>query len=208
MGSGWPEGVHRSPRSHPRRPSGTRTRRGGHVTGANQSRDRRRLARRGGLGELCVRPDWSGASVPRCRARARPRARATCPAPRAPDVTAAAAAVPAPDVVVDAAAVLLLTPVSDYRGGVCSGRTVTIAPASVYTPRVAASSTHTLLLGRARARVSIAIIAVSLLLLFDYCPFDDPLPRHGPKDDDRHSFRSGPSTRCAHPLRLMKRRRP
>jgi len=74
-------------------------------------RSARRLARRGGLGELWARPDWSAASlypVPRVqpvprRGGGRRRRRRSAAA------------------------------VSDDRSGVCSERTVTIAPASTRT---------------------------------------------------------------------------
>jgi len=71
-------------------------------------RSARRLARRGGLGELCARPDWSAASlypVPRVQ-----------PVPRRDGRRRRSAAA-----------------VSDDRSGVCSERTVTIAPASTRT---------------------------------------------------------------------------
>lgn len=86
-------------------------------------RSARRLARRGGLDELWARPDWSAASlypVPRVQPVPRRDRRRCC--------RSAAA-------------------VSDRRSGVCSERTVTIAPASTHVPH-----THTRTSRLARAQ--------------------------------------------------------
>lgn len=94
-------------------------------------RSARRLARRGGLDELWARPDWSAASlypVPRVQPVPR-RDRRRCCRCRSRRRRRSAAAV------------------SDRRSGVCSERTVTIAPASTHVPH-----THTRTSRLARAQ--------------------------------------------------------
>lgn len=92
-------------------------------------RSARRLARRGGLDELWARPDWSAASlypVPRVQPVPRRDRRRRCRSRRRRRSAAA---------------------VSDRRSGVCSERTVTIAPASTHVPH-----THTRTSRLARAQ--------------------------------------------------------